>query len=362
VRIAKLSLIFFLAAYPFFSTSQGSSKGANDQYLRERRKIFSKLKTWMENQHAGRIYPLQRLSRIPAEQASESKGIHLKGVISLAQNEAGGLILADTILNQVVVLDTSGAPLRSIGRAGQGPGELMQPSRAFCGAGLIYVFELGNMRVQTFEENGRARGGFRLYKTYSAIERAKSGQFYAIPAIRESQDTPLIDKLSEKGQLLNSFGTCLAFSSDLREKSLDNAASLSAGEGGELWVAFKHYPIVRMYASDGKLMSEFSIRHPIMADQSAINRRGEKIPTGQRAPARIVVTNAARYWNGKLYVLRTHPCLEIAEIDPRGEITGLYYWAEDFAYTSLDFLVVRRSGRIEFRVMNIKEQKVDIFN
>ncbi len=331
-----------------------------DHFLRERKKIFGELRMWMDKNHAHNSYPLSLIAKVPKESTEESSGIFLKGVMTLSRNKTGQLILADTILNRIIIMDPKEVLLKEIGRSGQAPGELMQPMKAFSNDGLIFVFELGNMRIQTFEEDGTYRGGFRLFKTYTAIERINDGCFYAAPAVRDSR-TALVDLLSEEGQLLSTFGECLRYGHDMRSINLDNSISLSTNERGDLWLAFKHYPIIRSYSKDGKLLREFSIDHPIMNRQASENRGGGKILSGQNAPARIIVTNALRFFDRKIFILRTHPCLEILEVDLDGRITGIYYWEEDFSYSSLDFLVMNLGGKIEFYVFNLETQKVDIF-
>ncbi|MDM7920194.1 MAG: 6-bladed beta-propeller [Methanosarcina sp.] len=332
-----------------------------EHFVNERKKILKELKVWMEKNYPDKCKPLYLNRTIPLESASKSPEILFKGVTTLSWSTSGHLILPDSILNFIYIMDRHGNITRKVGKPGQGPGELMQPIKAFSGDGLLQVLELGNMRIQSFDENGNHLNSFRLFRFYTSMERTNDGLFFGAPAFHQTS-TGLVDLLTDKGELLATFGDCLNYSSDNKNFNLDNSIVISVSDAGDLWVAFKHYPIIRRYSKRGELLTEFHIDHPIMNRQAAANRKGEVLLTNQRAQARIIVINAIRSFENNIYILRTHPCLEIMALDLNGNISAIYYWSEDLSYSSLDFLLRREGERIEFYVLNLESQKIDIFN
>ena len=100
-----------------------------------------------------------------------ASGPDLSDPFGIASGPDGSLYVADTGNNRVQVYSPSGqqwAPARSLGSAGQGPGEFVAPSSVAVGPGpdaslRLYVADSGNHRVQAFGMGGEylhAFGGF----------------------------------------------------------------------------------------------------------------------------------------------------------------------------------------------------------
>ncbi len=77
------------------------------------------------------------------------------GVVVYDQEGATGPVLQ--------LLDSSGAFVREVARQGSGPGEIRGAVRlAVSAGGLIYAFDIGNMRVEKFSANGKYLGSIRV--------------------------------------------------------------------------------------------------------------------------------------------------------------------------------------------------------
>jgi hypothetical protein len=72
------------------------------------------------------------------------------------------LYIADALDCAVKIFSTDGRYLGSMGRKGQGPGELSFPSGVCVSGGTIAVADKMNSRVQLFDREGKAAGGFKL--------------------------------------------------------------------------------------------------------------------------------------------------------------------------------------------------------
>jgi len=72
----------------------------------------------------------------------------------LALDDRGNLFVCDSRANNIKVFDASGKYLRTIGKAGQGPGDFNYPIEIEFGAGRFFIRELMNGRVSILNREG----------------------------------------------------------------------------------------------------------------------------------------------------------------------------------------------------------------
>lgn len=74
---------------------------------------------------------------------------------TVATDSAGRIHVLDPDASRVVVFDAEGAPIRSVGSPGEGPGEMTRPlAFAVTPAGVIYVFDIGKRGIVRFGPAG----------------------------------------------------------------------------------------------------------------------------------------------------------------------------------------------------------------
>jgi hypothetical protein len=119
----------------------------------------------------------------------DEEGYRFKTPTDIAVNSKNQTYIVDSALNCVRIFDSNGRFIRQIGRRGQGPGHMLTPMRIGIDANdTIWIFEFGNMRIQTFSETGTSISIFKtpmrltsnlvfpsinqiaLYDYYSAIK------------------------------------------------------------------------------------------------------------------------------------------------------------------------------------------------
>jgi len=93
--------------------------------------------------------------------ANESDLAVLGRPVALAL-DADRLYIADALDCAVKVFSKDGRFLGSIGRKGQGPGELSFPSGVAAAGEEIIVADKLNYRIQAFDRQGKSRGGFKV--------------------------------------------------------------------------------------------------------------------------------------------------------------------------------------------------------
>jgi hypothetical protein len=110
----------------------------------------------------GRVeYELQEVWRIPSETADDSL---IFGVVEdVAEDHQGNVLVLDGQLLRVLVISPTGKILRTMGRAGDGPGELRKPARLCVRSdGSVAVLEPQAHRGVLFNEEGIPLREWRL--------------------------------------------------------------------------------------------------------------------------------------------------------------------------------------------------------
>ena len=179
-----------------------------------------------------------------------------------AADEMGAVYVADYKANRIAVFDKNGRLTRTIGRAGQGPGELLNPVDVAVAAGKLYVLEAGNFRVSIFDLRGNYVGGFRVgpLSADQGIAVSRDGR-----RIYLNEPTPMSGHLftvyDEQGQVVQRFGQLIEPERGTQKFEM-NTVCFGLGREDQLYAFFKYRPAVRRYSWDGKLLFSGKLRIP----------------------------------------------------------------------------------------------------
>lgn len=337
---------------------------AEQNFNKMRKMLFDKWMKWINETHPGKAVKLELQYSFPFEKEIEENEIFLKRAMTISKDTSGNIYIPDFSLHKIYKFSRDGHFLKKFGGKGQGPGEFQQPIKVFPTDHSIIVNEVGNRRIQFLDSNGNYKRSFKLFKTYlGMIERGQNGCFYSVPMSRYDFESKLIDVLSEEGELLYSFGECLKLQDRyLSDFIYNNLVQLCIGNNSVIYIAFQFFPLIREYSPQGKLLKEFRVKHTVMDMQEKINlSRLNRSKKSQSPSARVIIIPSIKAFNGRIYLLRTAPCLEILEIQSNGLISKIYYWEKSLNYFSQDFLINERNGEKLFYVLNYIDQRVDIF-
>jgi len=178
----------------------------------------------------------------------------------IARDTEGNIYVLDSGNYRIQKFDANGKYLLTIGKKGQGPGEILR-SRIMCisSDNIIYVPDSENRRVQKFSLNGKAEGSFRMTaRGFSSIRSLKSGKIVhtllEIPIKSESDKSGSLLALSNmKGEIIKKFGEIL----DLGDPIVNTTANIiyyDVDSKDNIYITFKNENRIEKYTSDGELI------------------------------------------------------------------------------------------------------------
>lgn len=231
------------------------------------------------------------------------------------------VFVVDYGLSMIFKFSMNGSLISSFGRRGQGPGEFMRPGEiAATSDGKLCVVDTG--RIQIFNSNGDYLSTFKLFNIISDL-LIKEQYIYAncIYGFYDKQEKPLILQYDFSGKIIKTFGQRI---DSKKHYSIDSQAYLVAGQD-KVIVAFKHYPLIRIYAENGDLIREVNIDIKLLKELEKYNY-DEKFTNP--APGIINLTRiiaGIQTMEDRIFILLHLPIIEIIEIDYSGNLINTYY-------------------------------------
>jgi tetratricopeptide (TPR) repeat protein len=145
------------------------------------------------------------------------------------------------------------------------------------------------------------------------------------------------------------FGRPLSF---LHSLPMLNSRSLAMDDHGNICIAFRYFPIVRKYTTEGALIAEYRVESPIMEAKERYNLKavGEGItdPSQRVAFKPLIIDIEAS--GDRLYLLSHIPRLEIFELDGTGNLRATYWMDSRDLYIANDLAMLDATGTKTFYV------------
>jgi sugar lactone lactonase YvrE len=177
-------------------------------------------------------------------------------------DSSGNIYVLDTANNRIQKLGPDGRFLKSIGRAGQGPGDLQAAfSIDIDPEDLLYVSEARNSRLQIFNTSGKPVGQIK-YKSSDIflIRKLPSGLIVrgggrSLRALLENPKRlpPLLEILEPNGKVKKAFGEATDYQ-DALVNWMANATEFDTDRQGNIILGFKHQNRIDKYSPDGEMM------------------------------------------------------------------------------------------------------------
>ncbi len=210
-----------------------------------------------------------RLEKVGDIVIKESGDIFI-GEILWMKVKLGKIFVSDRIQNVIVVVKLNGEIEKFIGKRGSGPGEIKEIMDFDVGDnGLIYIFDMGNMRFSLFDTSGKFVKSFKLLKEDLVgpirsvrVNRGKiyvgilESEYFSQSKIYKSKRVAVIDT---QGNVLQLFG----YSDEIfkRFKIYDTHIMISFDKLGNIYIAQAGgtYRIYK-YSPEYKLVKVFGIQ------------------------------------------------------------------------------------------------------
>jgi len=303
---------------------------------------------------------LKRVASFPGEELMD-RDIYLRSVYGVSFDPTNGdIYAADMDDHKIMVFDSNGNYLRQFGSYGQGPGSFIRPSQVQVWNNQIVVNDVGNLRFQVLDKNGKYTGGFKVFRTYHHIVIGNDGTIYAAPILKGAEY--LVDALSMEGKKLLSFGEKIETKAQL-EIGLVNDVRLDLDQKGDIYITFALYPAFRKYSKQGKLIFEKDFTDFLFfKDKIEVNKKGMDSAKVDRMKY-FKCIDAIRIDGERVFVVRFYMGrLEIIEFDDAMKVKNIYWTLEyNEGLIFFDFLVKKEKGKYVFYIPHVyPEVRIDI--
>lgn len=304
---------------------------------------------------------LQRVQSFPGE----SDTVLLANPMGFASDRDSIIFVADNFPSDVKVFSADGDYLQTLGRKGRGPEEFYHPFAITVNEeGKVFIADGGNLRLQIYDSNGRFLEMFTHEHTMGSI--ASAGELiYAfnppsLMTVGELGEMDLVHVYRPDGTIENRFGEYLTVTENI-------PAGLSWPymkiDGGHLHLAFRYFPIYRVYNLEGALLAEIDMSEfgeisgmSIDADydKSSFHNPGE--------PDLVLNSSAMDVYDQSVYLARPGSDLVIDHFRFRDNklayIDTYSYWQGPDRYSVVD--LIYHPGRDSFYALEYVSDLIQI--
>jgi sugar lactone lactonase YvrE len=233
----------------------------------------------------------------------------------IAFDREGNIYVLDAGNHRIQKFSPEGIYLATIGRQGEGPGELQFPlSLDIDAQGYLYVPDMGNQRIQVYKPDGVAHNAISMNRVALGTIRLRpdgtmlqgtGGYIMMGPRGRDrnAPPPPLLKVRSPEGEVTEEFGEPKDFK-DMLLNNMGNQYQFTVGPDGSVYVAFSFQNRIDKYSPDGKRL--WTADRELNYDMKAIKSKGRmrssggnvaiEAPRMNRASNGIALDSKGRVW------------------------------------------------------------------
>lgn len=269
--------------------------------------------------------------------------------LGLALDPEGNVYVSSMENGALCRFSVTGEFLGQLGTRGGGKSVLKGPAGIVVAGGRMIVHEKPRRRLEFLDLMGKRLGSQNIPEIESfAVDGI--GCLYVAPLV-DGKDSPLVRAYGPGGRTRD-IGRPLVFHHSMQAL---NSRSIAVSPEGDVYVAFRYFPIVRKYAPEGALLAEFRIESPVLEAKETYNLKavGEGIvDISQRVAYKPLIIDIQTS-GGKIFLLGHNPRLEIMELDGAGGPAATYWMDAREIYLASGFAVREVRGEKLFYVARV---------
>jgi len=189
--------------------------------------------------------------------------------------------ILDSGNHRVQIFDRSGKFIKTIGRRGKGPGDLLSP-KSFCldNDNNIIVADTNNLRIQAFDFNGKYLYSYMLKGFITVIELTVNNHI-AIFSYKDSfMSKKLVSIYDLRGNLVKRIGNHLDVNKTISEFG---TIFFDCDKNENFFISYYAIPLYQKYSFQGKSLLIVSYEVPFKAPKVGLNdSKEEPIVKGER--------------------------------------------------------------------------------
>lgn len=234
----------------------------------------------LDNTEGKTIEPSLILGASEAEEGANAHSLFLASPLAcIVLNDS--LYICDRLNNGIIVADTNGRLIRTLGRLGKGPGEFQEPRDIIRNRDKIYVYDSGNSRVQIFSNRFvylRSILAFlRINETMGATEK-----YLFIPGAPGDSGAVRVFEASEPWRFMQFFMPTLVPPG--QQPLVMNTVRVATNSEGFVAAGYNHLPYVFIFDPELKLSATLQFVG------KAVRKLSEPVP-GLDSPGRAPMWN-----------------------------------------------------------------------
>jgi len=216
------------------------------------------------------------LIRIWGGDKEEDENKFFNTPFSVAVDHNQSIYICDMHNHCIKVFNDKGVYLYTIGRKGQGPGDLYGPEYiTLTNEGDILVNEGGNRRIQWFSSKGKSKYILKQIDSIEWIAALPGNEFAAYDHLKTFRHRKLISIMNKKGKVLREIGKY----HDTTKSYISSERLHFAADGkGNIYAANQGTPVIRKYSNDGELIRVITFDTPFdIPVEITLNSSGDEI-------------------------------------------------------------------------------------
>ncbi|MEW6455836.1 MAG: NHL repeat-containing protein [Acidobacteriota bacterium] len=211
---------------------------------------------WEESKKGKKIFFKEELS-IGVLEGDENKIFHQP--MDVIADERGNIYVLDSGNNRIQKFDKNGNYLLTIGKKGQGPGEILNSQDIeFDSKGNILVFDKGNNRITKFDSQGKLIDSFNLKFQPSFGVLDSDDNIY----VYERYNGKLIHKFNSQGEHLFSFLDEIKIEQKRIEPHLNYLGRIVTTEDDKIFLVLIYPYTIYVHDKEGKLLEKIITEVP----------------------------------------------------------------------------------------------------